>query len=103
SLRGAADFCRGMHPRALQYRRPHRGDTPVVGVVLLVSAAVLMVDSRLRTALIAYLTFTGATLWLAFPHVVGVRGLALFALIAFVKLIVGPALILWIVRRYGVP
>lgn len=62
-----------------------------------------MVDSRLRTALIAYLTFTGATLWLAFPHVEGARGLALFALIAVVKLIVGPALILWIVRRYGVP
>jgi hypothetical protein len=63
----------------------------------------LMVDSRLRTALIAYFTFTGAALWLGFPHVVGARGFALFALIAFVKLIVGPALILWIVRRYGVP
>ena len=75
----------------------------MVGVVLVVSAAVLMVDSRLRTALVAYLVFTGATLWLAFPHVIGVRGFALFATIAVAKLIVGPALILWIVRRYRVP
>jgi hydrogenase-4 membrane subunit HyfE len=74
----------------------------VTGVIL-IAAALLAVDSRLRSALVAYLAFTGATLWLAFPHNAGVLPVLLFALLALIKLVAGPAALLLLVRRYHVP
>jgi hydrogenase-4 membrane subunit HyfE len=74
----------------------------VIGLIL-VSAALLAIDSRLRSALIVYVSFTGATLWLAFPREATPAELALFATLAVVKLIVGPAALIMLVRRYGVP
>ena len=71
----------------------------VIGLILL-SAALLAIDSRLRSALIAYASFTGATLWLAFPHEPSSTGLAFFAALAIVKLVVGPAALVLLVRRY---
>jgi hydrogenase-4 membrane subunit HyfE len=74
----------------------------VIGLILL-SAALLAIDSRLRSALIAYASFTGATLWLAFPHDASWTALAFFATLAVVKLVFGPAALIWLVRRYKVP
>ncbi len=75
----------------------------MIEATLVLSAVALMLDARLSTTLLAYLVFTGATLWLAFPHEHTVQTLAFFGAIAVVKIVVGPAVILFIVRRYGVP
>src|SRR5215469_8957430 len=75
----------------------------VVDVVLIASSAVLMLDARLRTAVVAYLAFTGTTLWLAFPSDGGVRAMTFFATIAAIKIAVVPLALMFIVRRYGVP
>jgi hypothetical protein len=75
----------------------------VVDVVLIASSAVLMLDARLRTAVVAYLVFTATTLWLAFPVDGSIRTVALFATIAGIKLAVVPVALFVIVRRYGVP
>ncbi len=74
----------------------------MIGLVLVLSAVALMLDARLRSALVAYLVFTLATLWLAFPHEPSRGALALFVLIAVVKLVAGPLVIVAIVRRFGV-
>jgi hydrogenase-4 component E len=74
----------------------------VTGIIL-VAAALLAIDSRLRPALVAYLIFTAATLWLAFPHAGDLRALIFFASLAIVKLVAGPAALLLLVRRYHVP
>jgi hydrogenase-4 membrane subunit HyfE len=74
----------------------------VIGLIL-VSAALLAIDSRLRSALIAYLGFTTATLLLAFPHETTWRALSFFFVLAAVKLIAGPAALIALVRRYAVP
>ncbi len=70
---------------------------------LIVSAVLLMLDARLRSALAAYVIFTGATLWLAIPHDHRAPALMFFLLLGMVKLFAGPALIITIVKRYGVP
>lgn len=75
----------------------------MIETLIVVSALALMLDARLRSALVAYAVLTGTTLWLAFPHGANTGALALFAFLALVKLVVGPALVLAIVRRYGVP
>jgi len=75
----------------------------MIDVVLILSATALMLDARLRPALVAYLTFTGATLWLAYPHDLSARAVAFFLAIAVVKLIVSPLVIVAIVTRYGAP
>jgi hydrogenase-4 membrane subunit HyfE len=74
----------------------------VVDAVLIASSVVLMLDARLRTALVAYAAFTATTLGLAMPRG-GELAVLVFAAIAGIKLIVVPALLLFIVRRYGVP
>jgi hypothetical protein len=75
----------------------------VVELLLTGSAVVLMLDSRLRSALAAYVAFTITTLWFAFPHGAGPWGLALFSAIALVKVLLGPLAIVAIARRYRVP
>jgi len=75
----------------------------VVETLLIVAASALMLDSRLRSALAAYVAFTAITLTLSFPHHAAPAALALFAAVAAIKLMLGPAAILLIVRRYGVP
>lgn len=73
----------------------------VIGLILL-SAAVLAIDSRLRTALVAYASFTAATLWLAFPHPSTPAEIAFVATLSILKLVVGPLAIVMLVRRYQV-
>ena len=73
----------------------------MIEIVLIFSAVALMLDARLRSALVAYETFTVATLILAFAHENSFKAIGFFLLIALVKLIAGPLLILAIVRRYG--
>lgn len=63
----------------------------------------MAIDSRLRSALIAYGSFTAATLWLAFPREASPTSLAFFAALALVKLVVGPVALIVLVRRYHVP
>jgi len=74
----------------------------VIGLIL-ISAALLAIDSRLRSALIAYVSFTGATLWLAFPRESSWTALAFFSVLAIVKIVVGPVALIMLVRRYHVP
>jgi hydrogenase-4 membrane subunit HyfE len=75
----------------------------MVIAIILAAAALLAIDSRLRSALIAYLCFSAGTLWLAFPHAANARALAFFAVLALVKLVAGPAALIVLVRRYHVP
>lgn len=75
----------------------------MIDTILVLSSVALMLDARLRSALVIYLTFTGATLWLSFPREHTPYALAFFAAIAAVKMIASPLLIVWMVRRYGVP
>jgi hydrogenase-4 membrane subunit HyfE len=74
----------------------------VIGLIL-ISAALMAIDSRLRSALITYGSFTAATLWLAFPREAAPLSLAFFAALALVKLVVGPVALIMLVRRYKVP
>ena len=62
----------------------------VIGLIL-ASAALLTIDSRLRSSLVAYAAFTAATLWLAFPHPSSPAEIAFVVTLATLKLLVGPA------------
>ncbi len=74
-------------------------------LAIILSGAILVVDSRLRSALGAYVIFTLSILWLAHPrgHEATIVGIALFTMLAFVKVIVGPAAVLWLRMKYRVP
>jgi hydrogenase-4 membrane subunit HyfE len=73
----------------------------VIGLIL-ASAALLTIDSRLRSSLVAYAVFTAATLWLAFPHPSSPAEIAFVATLVTLKLLVGPAALIALVRRYDV-
>ena len=75
----------------------------MVEAVLIAAAAALMLGSHLRTALLAYVVFTAATLWLAVPHSHDPRAWTEFSLIAAIKVVVVPAAIAFIAHRYDVP
>jgi hydrogenase-4 membrane subunit HyfE len=75
----------------------------MVGGVILFAAAMLVIDSRFRTAIVAYVIFTAATLWLAFPAGAPPAATVFFAVLAAVKLIAGPGALIFLVRRYHVP
>jgi hypothetical protein len=74
----------------------------VIGLILL-SAAMLAIDSRLRSALVAYSVFPTATLSLAFPHGVTLSALAFFFALAVVKLALGPFALVMLWKRFKVP
>jgi hydrogenase-4 membrane subunit HyfE len=74
-----------------------------VSIAIIISAAVLVIDSRLRTALLAYVVFTIGVLWISFPHDATPIGIVIFALLAFVKVVAGPAAIVWLRFKYRVP
>lgn len=74
----------------------------MIGIVVVLAAAVLVVGSHLRSTLIAYLVFTAATLALTFPHLSETQAMLFFAGIALVKLVVSPLMVLYIVKRYGI-
>lgn len=71
----------------------------------MVAAAVLILDSRLRTALVAYVIFTACALWLSRPQEphANAAGIALFCTLAFIKIAIGPAALIWLRRTYRVP
>jgi hydrogenase-4 membrane subunit HyfE len=75
----------------------------MVAGVILVAAAVLVIDPRFRSAIFAYVIFTAATLWLAFPAGASSTAVVFFAALAAVKLIAGPSALIFLVRRYHVP
>jgi len=75
----------------------------VVDALILISAAMLAIDPRFRSALVAYGIFTAATLYLAFPRGATATEIAFFAALAAVKLIAGPSALIFLVRRYRVP
>jgi hydrogenase-4 membrane subunit HyfE len=58
----------------------------------------LAIDSRLRSALVAYSVFTTATLSLAFPHGATLSALAFFFALAVVKLALGPFALVMLVK-----
>ncbi len=70
-------------------------------IVAVLAAAALVIDSRLRSTLAAYIVLTGATLYMALTHVATVPQLAFFALIAVVKVVAGPAAVVLLARQYG--
>lgn len=73
--------------------------------VIMLAAAVLVIDSRLRTAIVAYVIFTLGTLWLSHPRGADSTsaGLAAFSILAFVKIAAGPAALIWLRAKYRVP
>jgi hydrogenase-4 membrane subunit HyfE len=76
-----------------------------MNVVIILAAAILVIDSRLRTAVVAYVIFTLGTLWLSHPHGADttIAGIAVFSILAFIKVVIGPAALLWLRRKYRVP
>ncbi len=76
-----------------------------MSVVIILAGAVLVIDSRLRSALAAYVVFTLGALWVAHPQgpQTSAAAIALFAALAFVKVVAGPAAVLWLRMRYRVP
>ena len=74
-------------------------------LTIVLAGAVLVVGSRLRTALAAYVVFTLCILWLSHPSggEVTIAGTVLFAALAFVKVVVGPGAVLWLRAKYHVP
>jgi hydrogenase-4 membrane subunit HyfE len=75
----------------------------MVGGMILFAAAMLVIDPRFRSAIVAYEIFTAATLWLAFPAGAPATAVVFFAGLAAVKLIAGPSALIFLVRRYHVP
>jgi len=75
----------------------------MVGGLILIAAAMLAIDPRFRSALVAYAVFTAATLYLAFPAGAAVTAIVFFAALAAVKLIAGPSALIYLVRRYHLP
>jgi hydrogenase-4 membrane subunit HyfE len=75
----------------------------MVTALILLSAAALAIDPRFRSALVAYAIFTAATLYLAFPVGAALTETVFFAVLAAIKLIVGPGALIYLVRRYHVP
>ena len=73
----------------------------MVGIVLAIGALGLMLEVDVRRAIVAYLILTAATLWTAWPHMSGAPAVAFFIVIAALKVIAGPAMLLALVRRYG--
>ncbi len=74
-------------------------------IAIVLAGAVLVVGSRLREALIAYVAFTLCVLWLSHPRgdEATLVGIALFSALAFVKIVVGPAAVVWLRIAYRVP
>lgn len=75
----------------------------MVTVIVLLSAAVLIADSRLTSSLCAYLAFTAATLRLGYDPHAGAAHLAIFACIGALKIVAGPLAISLLARKYAVP
>lgn len=75
----------------------------MVTLVVLLSAAVLIADSRLNSSLLAYVAFTAATLWLGYDPQAGPAHLALFACIGALKIVAGPLAVWLLARKYAVP
>lgn len=71
-----------------------------MSLVLIVSLAVLVVDARLRSAIFAYVVFTVAALTLSYPHEAHGTATIAFFVLAVVKIIVGPAALLWLRREH---
>lgn len=69
-----------------------------MNVVLILALAALVIDSRLRSAILAYVCFTIAALALSVPHGADALHLVLFYGLAVIKVIAGPAAILWLSR-----
>lgn len=76
-----------------------------MSTAIVLAGAILIVGSRLRFALVVYVAFTLCILWLSLPrgHDATVVSIALFSSLAFIKVIVGPAAILWLRAKYHVP
>ncbi len=72
----------------------------MVDILLTLAAAALILESDVRRATVAYVVLTLTTLRIALPHVEGTADTALFATIAFLKVAVGPAMVLTLVARY---
>jgi len=69
--------------------------------LFLCALAALVVDARIRTALLGYVLFTGIALSFSYPGLGDVRVFAIFVALAFVKLVVGPVSILWLEKHRG--
>lgn len=71
----------------------------------MVAGAVLILDSRLRTALLSYIVFTSCALWLSRPQQPheSAAAVVFFCTLAFIKIAVGPAALIWLRSRHRVP
>jgi hypothetical protein len=74
-------------------------------LAIVLAGAVLVVGSRLRAALVAYVVFTLCVLWLSRPSggEATITAIVLFSALAFTKVVVGPAAILLLRAKYRVP
>ena len=75
----------------------------MVAAIIALSAAVLMISERFAVSLIAYIAFSAAILLLDAPVHGSIAAIAFFAALATVKLGLGPAALVFLVRRYRMP
>ena len=70
-------------------------------LLFLFALAALVIDARIRTALLGYVLFTGIALSFSYPGTGNLKDFAVFVLLALVKLVAGPASILWLEKHRG--
>lgn len=75
----------------------------MITLIVLLSAAILIADSRLTSSLCAYVAFTAATLWLGYDPRAGAAHLTLFACVGALKIVAGPLAVSLLARKYAVP
>jgi hypothetical protein len=86
-----------------KHRLADRADV-AMNVVIIVAGAILIIDSRLRSALAAYVVFAVGALWFSFPRgsEVTIGSLAMFGALALIKIVAAPSALLWLRWRHQV-
>ncbi len=75
----------------------------MVTLGILITCSMLVIISDVRVAVVGYVAFTAMIIVLLAHHESGATAITLLALIAFAKLLVGPAALVFVTLRYRLP
>lgn len=73
----------------------------MVALGIIVACSLLVIISDIRAALLGYLAFTVMVILMLASHESGFLAITLLALLALAKLVLGPAALAYVIRRYG--